>query len=248
MNSCPTGMLTYQLKRGDTLYELALAHNTTVKALLHVNPNIDPQYLRIGQTLCIPCTPSAPRPRSSNQPVISMAELRLRNAIRALWADHTAWTRMAIQANVFNTPDRAFTTTRLLRNAYDMAAALRPFYGEQNAASFGALMHEHLALADELVTEAKAGNTTAAAETERKWYQNADDIAAFLSRLNPHWSLEAWKTMLYRHLGLVKEEALAFLNSDYQRAVDLYDTLAPQAYTMADELSAGIVKQFPRMF
>lgn len=249
MLSCPKDMFTYQLKPGDTLYQLALTYNTTVRILLTANPGIDPHYLHVGQTLCIPRNPMRP-PHTSDPmlPVTSMAESKLRNTWRALWADHTAWTRMAIQSNVFDTPDRSNAATRLIRNAFDMGNAMRPFYGAQNAASFGGFMQEHLQLADELVTQAKAKNTTTAAETEQKWYKNADDIAAFLSRLNPHWSVEGWKTMLYRHLGLVKEEVLAFLNGDYNRAVELYDTLISQAYTMADEFSAGIIKQFPKMF
>jgi 2',3'-cyclic-nucleotide 2'-phosphodiesterase/3'-nucleotidase len=46
---------TYVVKKGDTLYAIALAHGTSVKKILAANPAIkDPQKLRIGQKITIP--------------------------------------------------------------------------------------------------------------------------------------------------------------------------------------------------
>jgi hypothetical protein len=42
-------------------------------------------------------------------------------------------------------------------------------------------MRDHLVLAATLVKAAKAGNSQAAAEAEKKWYTNADEIAVFSS-------------------------------------------------------------------
>ena len=45
----------YVVKKGDTLYAIALAHGTSVKKILAANPAIkDPQKLRIGQKITIP--------------------------------------------------------------------------------------------------------------------------------------------------------------------------------------------------
>ncbi|SJZ77271.1 LysM peptidoglycan-binding domain-containing protein [Garciella nitratireducens] len=53
---CPQGSFAYTIKAGDTLYALANRYNTTVNAILALNPGIDPRYLRIGQVICIPTT------------------------------------------------------------------------------------------------------------------------------------------------------------------------------------------------
>lgn len=42
---------TYTIKSGDTLAAIAAANGTTVAALVHLNPGIDPQALRVGQTI-----------------------------------------------------------------------------------------------------------------------------------------------------------------------------------------------------
>lgn len=67
----------------------------------------------------------------------------------------------------------------------------------------------------DLLKAAKAGNTTGAAAAEKKWYENADQIATFLSSANPNWSKVALKSMLDNHLALTKSEAVARLTGNY---------------------------------
>ncbi len=51
---CPGGRL-YTIVPGDTLYSIARRFNTTIAAILSANPGmIDPNYLRVGQIICIP--------------------------------------------------------------------------------------------------------------------------------------------------------------------------------------------------
>lgn len=54
MYICPIGTFAYTVKSGDTLYDIARRHNTTVDILISYNPFIDPERLSIGQMICIP--------------------------------------------------------------------------------------------------------------------------------------------------------------------------------------------------
>ncbi|KAI4220185.1 MAG: hypothetical protein L6R36_007805 [Xanthoria steineri] len=47
-------MPTYTIKKGDTLYEIAKAHHTTVEAIEKANPGINPKTLQIGQVIQLP--------------------------------------------------------------------------------------------------------------------------------------------------------------------------------------------------
>ncbi|WP_353096184.1 LysM domain-containing protein, partial [Tissierella praeacuta] len=58
--TCPTGSFSYTIKSGDTLYKLAITYNTTVEAIMAINPGINPNNLQIGQVICIPSTPTPP--------------------------------------------------------------------------------------------------------------------------------------------------------------------------------------------
>jgi spore germination protein YaaH len=50
---CASGIF-WRVAPGDTLYQIAIATNTTVQRLLELNPGIDPNNLQIGQNICLP--------------------------------------------------------------------------------------------------------------------------------------------------------------------------------------------------
>ncbi|UNK21310.1 acetylglutamate kinase [Paenibacillus sp. N3/727] len=179
---------------------------------------------------------------------ISEAQVDLMNYMRLLWEQHVAWTRMAIISIVFNLPDIDVVLARLLQNAPDMGNALKPFYGESIAITYSNLIKEHLVIAAELVKAAKAGDTKAVADAEKRWYSNADEIVVFLSHINPYIPKEEFRKMFYEHLALTKAEAVAMLNKDYKLSVQLYDRIELEALEMADMISEAIIKQFPQMF
>lgn len=179
---------------------------------------------------------------------ISKAEIDLMNNMRMLWEQHGVWTRSAITSILLNLPDVDLVTKRLLRNPKDFQIALQQFYGNENASKFGDLLKDHLVIASEIVKAAKNGDENAVRNAEKRWYENADEIAVLFSSINPYWSKEEWQRMLYRHLQLVKAEALDILNKNYEQGIVTYDEIEKQALEMADMMTQGIVKQFPNKF
>ncbi|GGC95270.1 hypothetical protein GCM10007216_27530 [Thalassobacillus devorans] len=179
---------------------------------------------------------------------ISPAEVKLKSDMRSLWEEHVAWTRMTIISLTFKLPDVDEVVTRLLQNATDMGNALRPLYGDQIGDKFGELVKEHLLIAADLVKAALAGDQQAAAEAERKWYANADEIAVFLSTINPLLTEEAVREMFYKHLDLTKMEAVFMMQMDYKKDIAIYDEIEEQALEMSDAITDAIVKQFPSVF
>ncbi|MFC5700260.1 LysM peptidoglycan-binding domain-containing protein [Cohnella faecalis] len=184
----------------------------------------------------------------SSKGCISQAESDLRNEFRMLWEEHVAWTRMLIISIASDLKDEALVTQRLLRNAPDMAAVFRRYYGDQVASRFNDLMTQHLVIADQLVKAAKAGDTAATADAEKRWYANADEIAVFLSGINPYWPKNDVAKMMHEHLRLTKSEAVNRLNQNFAADISDYDKIEQQALMMADVFTDGIVKQFPNQF
>ena len=132
----------------------------------------------------------------------------------------------------------------MLRNPIDFQHLLQFYYGEEIALKFRDLLTEHLVVAADLVKAAKAGDANAAAKAEKIWYANADEIAVFLGEINPYWSQEHWRKMMYHHLALVKQEAVNMLTGQYEDSVKVYDEIEIQALGMADVMAGGIIKQF----
>lgn len=179
---------------------------------------------------------------------ISKAEVDFINMNRLLWMEHVNWTRMTIISIVFSLPDLSFVQERLLRNATDLGNCLRPFYGDKVADHYTVLIKEHLLLAAELVTAATKGEAQKATEAEKQWYRNADDIAKFLSGINPYLGIEEVKQMFYMHLALTKNEAVYMIQKNYKADVEVFDKIEEQALEMSDMIAEAIVRQFPGMF
>jgi hypothetical protein len=171
------------------------------------------------------------------------------DAMRKLWEDHITWTRLVIIGVFEDLPDLDPTVQRLLQNQVDIGDAIKPFYGEEAGEQLTALLTDHILIAAEILQAAKNGDTAALDDAIERWYANADDIAEFLNAANPkHWPLEEMKAMMKEHLDLTLEEAVAYLEGDYEGSIAAYDKVHLQALEMADTLSTGIIKQFPRKF
>ena len=163
---------------------------------------------------------------------------------RKLWVQHVMWTRSFVISTASDLGDLDFVTQRLMQNPGDMAEVIRPFYGNQTAATFQRLFTEHLSIAAKLVNAAKAGDTESVAELEEKWYQNADEIAAFLAAVNRYWNKQQWQDFLHSHLKMTKSETVYRLSGKYADDIMTYDKIEREALQMADYMTIGMAHQF----
>jgi hypothetical protein len=167
--------------------------------------------------------------------------------MRRLWSDHVAWTRIFLVDAIAGLPEVGRTTERLLANQAEIGDAIRPFYGDEAADELTRLLEEHIALAAQVVAEAKSasqGNLVAGAKA--RWYVNADQIAGFLAKANPNWARADLEDMMRAHLDQTLAEAAARLTADWEGDVVAYDAALDHILHMADVLSAGIAEQFPQ--
>ena len=179
----------------------------------------------------------------------SDSAIAFRNDMRKLWEDHITWTRLAIISIAGGLPDQGPTVDRLLQNQTDIGNAIKPFYGDAAGTQLTSLLHDHITIAAEILTDAKAGNTAGVSDASDRWYANANEIAAFLKSANPEqWPLDHMQQMMKEHLDLTLAEALAQLSGNYPADVAAYDQVHTNILGMADMLSLGIINQFPKQF
>lgn len=183
---------------------------------------------------------------SNNLNETKITELRF--ALHDLWVEHVVWTRQYVVAAAADSPDAGFAAERLLKNQEEIGDAIKPFYGDQAGDQLTFLLKGHILIAVDLLEAAKAGDSAAVEEIEKKWYDNADEIATFLSAANPNWTKEELASMLNEHLSLTKTEAVARLTGDYATDVATFDALYKHAVSMGDAFTIGIVKQFQEQF
>jgi hypothetical protein len=189
------------------------------------------------------------RPDHEGKKRLSATQLAFHDGMRKLWEDHVTWTRLFIVSFAADLPDTDATAQRLLQNQIDLGDAIKPFYGEAAGSQLTALLREHILIAADLLQAAKAGDSAGVADANARWYANADEIATFLHQANPdEWPLDEMKLMMRTHLDLTLAEAVARLQGDWPADIAAYEQVHEEILHMADMLSAGIIRQFPKQF
>lgn len=162
--------------------------------------------------------------------------------------DHTVYTRLYIVSTFADLPDAQTVAGRLLRNQEDIGNAIVPYYGKDAGNKLTELLKQHIVIAVDVVAAAKSGDKNKFAEADKRWIANADDIAAFLSSANPNWPKKDAADLLHLHLQLIREFATARLGKNYAEDIKKLDEYFTEGMLIADTLSEGVIKQFPKKF
>lgn len=169
--------------------------------------------------------------------------------MRKLWEDHITWTRLAIVTFADGSPGFGATAGRLLQNQSDIGNAIKPFYGDAAGNKLTALLHDHITIAVEVLQAAKTGDTDAFNAANTRWYANGNDIADFLAGANPRsWPDAVMRADMKKHLDQTLAEAAHELHGQYAASVSDYEGIHTHILMMADQLSAGVIAQFPSRF
>jgi len=184
----------------------------------------------------------------ASEGTLTEAELDLRLTMRKLWEDHVVWARCYIISVAADLRDLDATVQRIRENQAEISNAMMPFYGDAVGKTLKTLLLEHTSQAAAVFKAIKAENTLQAEDAQRRWYANADQIAMFLSGINPFWPEKETQDMLYEHLRLSENEAEQRLSGDYAGDIEQFDEALLQVIELADLLSDGIVRQFPEQF
>ncbi len=193
-------------------------------------------------------TPIQTEGKTRLQQSYTQKEAALTFDMRKLWIDHTIWTRNYIVSAIAGADDQDAALTRLLQNQKDIGNAIKPYYGEQAGNKLAELLTEHIVIAGQLVEAAKNNDQKNVDQYNKEWYQNANDIATFLSLANPNWSKKTLKGLLDEHLVLTFDEAAARLEKNWEADIKAFDDGEVHIIKLADTLSEGIIKQFPKKF
>lgn len=185
----------------------------------------------------------------ANDPTcINESVIRLKYDMQELWIEHAWWTRSFIVSNIAGLKDQNDVLTRLLKNQVDLGNIIKPYYGEAAGNKLTGLLKEHILIAGKIINAAKAGDKASVDQFNKEWNRNADEIVAFLTSANPHWSKKDLTNMFYVHLQLTTDEVVNRLKGNWVEDIKRADMNEEHLIHMGDFLTDGIVKQFPQKF
>lgn len=243
MQYYPYGSLIYTIQYGDTLWIIAKRFNTTLEAIIIANPDINPENLYVGQKLYIPLDNGF---YNQNTVKINNDIFNLSNHLRLLWDQLVVFINKLIISQIFTLPDLELIKNCLFENPKHFTYALLPFYGQEKVNQLQGHLNDHLKISQEFLEALIKKNHFE--PIEKEWEINTFEIAQLLNSLNPHWLEVDWQKGLNEHIRLIKDEINFYINQDYRHGVSLFDELQRQAFDLADMMTNGIIKQFPKQF
>lgn len=233
--------ILYVIRPGDTLFNLANKFGVTVQEIVNSNLALDPYNLRVGQQIYI-------YPRLPSNYWWNIHQVDLLKRMNLVWEQHIMWTRMLLISIAENLKDLDATEKRLLQNPKNIADIFRKYYGNAFGNKIENLLAEHLSIVKDLIVALKNNNQKLVNELTDKWYKNADAMADAFSSVNPYYSKEKLKDMLYDHLDLTTDEVTARLRKDYSSDIEAFDKVQQEVLKMSRYLVEGIFRKFPTLF
>jgi hypothetical protein len=173
----------------------------------------------------------------------------MKQAFRDLWVGHIFWVRHVVSNNATNNPEeRDAADKEVVANTKQIAHTMTPFYGEAASQKFLNLLDINYgavrAYSEATVAGDKGRQDAALARLE----SNADDIANFLSHLNPYLQKDNVRGLIAAHSALHILQINQYKGKEYAHLGATWPMMRQHVYVIADTLTAALVKQFPSQF
>nr|WP_315021690.1 hypothetical protein [uncultured Aminipila sp.] len=172
---------------------------------------------------------------------IPPSQLNLVFQSRTIWRDLATWLRAYLASKHGGLGDIEAIWEKLNELLIKSTNIFSLVFGEQFADQYVNLLSNFNNILDALVDAQIKGDTDAVNEYTKQLYENADQIAAFLSKVNPFWVESEWKNLLYQFNQMTIDQSTTFLNKEYRKNIDIFDRTLNLTSTIGDYYSQGIL-------
>ena len=182
---------------------------------------------------------TATRPGTTTQPGNNMG-VDLRQRMRMAWLNHITLVKFYLISFFENLSGQNAWKDAVYKNAEEILAIFAQYYPASAMQRFRKLFMEHLRLTDEVAAGLKADPAFSGAAMEN-WYNNAEEIASFLSIQTPAYNETELRKMFYDHLDMERQQMEAYLDGDYETDIEIYLRSQQNMIELADFLTSGLL-------
>ncbi|MGH8332801.1 MAG: hypothetical protein ACRER3_13600 [Pseudomonas fluorescens] len=177
------------------------------------------------------------------------AALTTRLALRDLWVEHIFWIRNYAIANQAADKQQAkVAADQVVDNATKIANSIAPLYGQPAADQLLKLLAGHWGAVKHYSDATVAKDTKGKQAVVTDLTSNAKAIAAFLAKANPNLPENTLVAMLSAHGGHHVAQVDELAAHDYAGEARTWQMMRTHIVSLADALTAALVKQFPDKF
>jgi hypothetical protein len=186
---------------------------------------------------------------AAKQPPRSDKASKTAAALRDLWIGHIFWVR-SVSLAAIDKNDAAMRTAekQAVANAQSIAASIEPFYGAVAKDAFFKLLAGHYGAVKAYLVATVGDNASAQSTATQSLTSNAEEIAVFLSKANPHLPKQALNSLLLAHGGHHIQQIQELKARDYAAEAKTWENMKTHVYQIADATADALAKQFPKRF
>jgi hypothetical protein len=160
--------------------------------------------------------------------------------LRLFWFDMVTWTREYMISRLSGIGSANQTYDRLRTVPIEYGNLLKKYFDNGVVDEIIRTIYRFIDLIDDLISAYQAGNISEINQATQQMYQNAEEAAALLSRLNPYLIQDEWKAILYGLMGSIIEMLVSFLSKEYPRNISIFNRLLDLSELIGDTFSRGL--------
>lgn len=172
------------------------------------------------------------------------SDVELSNTIRKGWINTGRWLRNFILSTVLGLGNRDIIVQRLFRTADEAAELYSQYYGEEFGNSVRTNFQNYFRNVGSLIEAYMTGDAAAVEQIRNYMYEDADELALMLSRVNRYWDYPTLQALLHVLVDNTEQQVAGIVTGNYEQEVDAFDRYIEQIYDISDELTRGIILQF----
>ena len=173
----------------------------------------------------------------------------MKQALRDLWVGHIFWVRHVVSNIATNDPEeRDAAVKEVGANTKHIANTIAPFYGEAASEKFFSLIDINYGAVREYSEATVAGNKRQQDAALAHLASNADDIADFLSHLNPYLQKDTIQGLIAAHGAHHVLQINQYKGKEYAHLGATWPMMRQHVYVIADTMTTALAKQFPSKF
>lgn len=160
---------------------------------------------------------------------------------RMLWRDMATWLTMYMLALYGGYPNLQALADQIYKLPLEYGDFMKLIFGDKISDDYINLVSQYVIILEYLFYYQMVGDQNAASNFTQQLYENTNQRAAFLGQINPYWQENTWRTLLTTFNNLIIEESTALLTREYDKSVDIFNSLLSQSTIIGDYFSEGIL-------
>jgi hypothetical protein len=173
----------------------------------------------------------------------------MKQTFRDLWLGHIFWVRHVVSNIATHDPqERDAAEKEVSANTKQIADTIAPFYGEAASEKLNSLLDVNIDAVREYSEATVAENKQQQDAALARLASNADDIADFLSHVNPYLQKDNVRSLIAAHGAHHVLQINQYKAKDYAHLGATWPMMRQHVYVIADTLTTALAKQFPSKF